>query len=336
MKPYIRSLSAFSQKGLLLYSVIILLSQGCGSKQSSSGKTSDQAAPAKIRVGYIPISECAHLYVGIAKKYFEDEKLDVDLQPMKGGAVILPALQTGDIEIGFANVVSLIVQNSQLPSRSDNSFVALVGGSYERPGHNNHALLYKNGANLRVADLGKPGIRIAVNTTRNIEELMLRRFISARGLSDNQLELVPIAFPDMWAALERGDVQVASVVEPYIAPALRGDKFSLLAQQYLAVSSNTIVATYAVKRGWLQKNPDTAARFKRAFNKADDFIRQHDAETREILGTFTRISKGDLPIVGMPAFEPTVSREAVIELIHESLKFGFIQKEPNPDDIVTP
>ena len=68
----------------------------------------------KLKVGYIPITECAHLDIGIAKHFFEDEGIQLELQPMKGGATILPAIQEGSLDMGFANVVSLIALDSRL------------------------------------------------------------------------------------------------------------------------------------------------------------------------------------------------------------------------------
>lgn len=290
--------------------------------------------PVRLRVGYIPIAECAHLYVGIAKKFFEREGLEIELQPMSGGAVILPAVQNGSLDIGFTNVASIIILNSKLPRRDDKSFVSVAGASYERPGNCNHALLVKKGRTLPLAALADGKTRIAVNTNRNIEELMLRRFLTHKGFSTQNLYLNPLSFPDMLSALERGDVDVISEVEPFIEPVLRSGRASLLARQYLEVSPNTVVATYGAARGWLQKNEEIAARFRRAFLKADAFIKGNDAETRQIIGSFTRIAKADLPIIGMAAFEPAVSKESVRELIREMRQHGFISGEVVAEDLM--
>lgn len=333
------SLSRNVSISLMLFVSAVLCS--CGVDTTTSDATSSPSLSSntpiiKCRVGYMPIVECAHLYVGIAKKFFAQEGIETELKPMRGGAIILPALQNDDIDIGFANVVSLIALNSKMPPCVPNSFVCLAGASYERPRHVNHSLLYKQGANVTVSDLGTPRIRIGVNTYRNIEELMLRRYLHARGVSDKQLTLVPLGFPDMLSALDRGDVDVASVVEPYIEPALRSGKFLCLENQYLAVSTNTLVATYAVTRKWLDNNKDCASRFKRCFSKANEFIKHNDAETRKILSEFTRIKEADLAVIGLPAFEPNIDGQSVAELTSEMRKYGFIDKEPNPTDIVTP
>jgi NitT/TauT family transport system substrate-binding protein len=307
---------------------LLVLAFGCGQPRSPS-------APSlvKVKVGYIPIAECAHLYVGIANRYFQQEGIEIELLPMKGGAAILPAVRQGDLDIGFTNVASLIVLNAGLPRRAGNSFVSLVGASYERPGSTNHALLVRRNSKMSVKDLVRPQTKIALNTVRNIEELMLRRFLAKRGVAATRLNIVPIGFPEMLPALEKGTVDVASVVEPFIEPALRSGRFSLLAKQYQEVSPDTVVATYAVTRKWLDTHRDVGQRFVRAFQLASEFIRNNDPETRQILGSFTRIGKDDLAVIGMPAFEPTVTKAALQELIKEMRKYEFIQAEVDPEDL---
>jgi len=288
----------------------------------------------KIKVGYIPIAECAHIYVAISKKYFEEQNLEVDLQPMKGGAAILPAVQNGDLDIGFTNVASLVLLNSKLPPRAPNSFVSLVGASYERPGSCNHALLTKRDSHLTVQDLARPKTQIALNTTRNIEELMLRRYLEKNKVQATQLNIVPLAFPEMLPALQRGTVQVASVVEPFIEPALRTGKYSVLARQYLDVSPETVVATYATTRAWIARNDGRASSFIRAFEKANQFITTDPAETRQVIGSFTRIRPEDLAVMGMPAFEVRVAPKALEELIRQMHRFEFIDHQVHWRDVI--
>lgn len=291
-------------------------------------RNEDNTTAVKLRVGYIPITECAHLYVGISKEYFRKERIEIDLQPMKGGAVILPALQADSLDIGFANVVSLIAIDSKVPSTSPKFLKYLIGGTYERPGHVNHALLIKKDSNIQVKDLATPSVRIAVNTTGNIEDLMLRRLLETQGISAPVLTLISIGFPDMLPALDRGDVDVVSVVEPFIEPALRAGKYKLLVNQYLAVSEETAVATYVVTKQWLGDNADVAERFRRAFRHANEFINNNEPETREILAAFTRIRREDLPLIGMPAFDIGLKRTSVEDLITSMQRLKFITSVP--------
>ena len=94
-----------------------------------------------LRVGYLPIAECVQLYAGISQRFFEEQRLRVELQSMRGGAIVLPAVQQGDLDIGFSNVVSLVLLNSDRKPTDDKWLVSIAGATYERPGFSNHALI---------------------------------------------------------------------------------------------------------------------------------------------------------------------------------------------------
>ena len=66
-----------------------------------------------LRVSTIPIIDTAPLHIAIAKGFFKDEQLTVDTTPTTGGAVGLPALAAGAVQIAFSNSVSIAIGASQ-------------------------------------------------------------------------------------------------------------------------------------------------------------------------------------------------------------------------------
>ncbi len=177
-----------------------------------------------LTVGCMTIAECAQLFVGIAQKFFERERLEVTPNPMRGGAEILPRIQNGSLHFGFSNVVSLARLIEAEKAGSPRALVSVAGATYESPNHMNHALLVRSDSSIRNRnDLRRPNIRYAINTLRNIEELMLRRFLKETGVSMDSLHLQTMPFNEMLTALDRSAVDVVAVVEPYIVPALTRD-----------------------------------------------------------------------------------------------------------------
>ncbi|HEV7238602.1 MAG TPA: ABC transporter substrate-binding protein [Thermoanaerobaculia bacterium] len=316
---------------------LVALSLTCAkTKEVSTTTAAGTAGPAprELRIGYLPIAECAHLYVGIAKKFFQEEQLTVKLQPMKGGATILPAVQSGDLDVGFTNVVSLAMFDSRLRPDDPHYLKSVCCASYERPNYLNHALLVAKTSRLAPSDLVKPSTRIGLNTILNIEELMLRRYLASRGTAAANLNVRQVAFPEMLNLLRNNDLDVISTVEPFIEPNVRKGDVRILARQYIDVSPETLVATYAVSTEWARENADVLARFYRAMAKADTFIRSNSAETRQIIGTFTRIQPQDLAVMGMPAFELTVNPARLQETVEQMRRFQFISQSPSVDSMI--
>jgi len=310
---------------LMAACLLAIISVCCSQRGDGSDGVTKGAQPLRqIKVGYIRIAESAHLYIGLSRSYFQDEGLDVRLQPMAGGNVILPAVEKGDLDIGFSNVISMILRNSTRPVDDPGALKSLVGGTFERPGFSNHALLVRKGEFHTPTALASGPVRVAINTTRNIEQLALRRYLKAKGINESSIQVKEIPFPQMLRALEIKDVDVAAVVEPFIEPALRTQRFDLLDRHYLVVAHETPVATYVITRRWEREHPDLAAAFVRAFQKSSEFLKRQPQEARAIIGQYTGIPKEDLAIMGLPAFEVSMPDASIQALRGLCLEYGFL------------
>jgi NitT/TauT family transport system substrate-binding protein len=65
-----------------------------------------------------------------------------------------------------------------------------------------------------VADL--VNTKIAVNTNRAIDEVMVPPLVVKYGADPSGIQFVPIAFPEMFAALKQGDVDAVVQIEPFV------------------------------------------------------------------------------------------------------------------------
>lgn len=318
-------------KSSILYGIAAasLLLIGCADQgeQTAQAPSDSPQDVIALKVGYIPLSDCAHLYVAIEKGYFSEQGLNVELVPMQGGATILPAVKSGDLDIGFTNVVSVILFNSAETAGSPDWLKCISVASYEREGNTTHALVVRADSDLTPQDLSRPGMRIAVNTRGNIEELMLRRYLDSIGVPQTNLELVPLAFPEMVGALERRDVHAASICEPFIRPPIADGKTKLLAYQYLEVKPQTLVATYAATTNWLEQNREAYVRFDRAFAQADAFLNDNPEESREIIGKATRLDPSALSLIEIPYFMNRVDPDDFAETAEQMHRFGFIPEQ---------
>ena len=310
-------------QGLWLLLLFVLFFQG------GCSKTPPPERPKQvINVGYIQIAECAHLYVALSQSVFSNEGLDVRLTPLRGGAEILPRVKNGGLDVGFTNVVSMVIENERAGMPGPQTLKSLGASTYENPTHLNHALLVRADSSIeKVTDLRHEGLRFAVNTRNNVEELMLRRYLVENKVMPKVFNIQPIPFPDMLAALDTRRVDVVAVVEPFIVPALsRASQYRLLAHHYEPEKRETIVATYAASTDWINKHQDTAQALVRALTAASKFMQENDAATRKIIADFTRISATDVQSMGLPLFTDELRRSSYLELIDDMQQFGMITK----------
>ena len=64
-------------------------------------------AQTKGKLGYMKIVDNAAMFVAMEKGFFKTEGLELETVPMAGGAVILQGVTSGDLQIGWSNVISL-------------------------------------------------------------------------------------------------------------------------------------------------------------------------------------------------------------------------------------
>src|SRR6056297_1962505 len=215
--------------GLVVLGAVFALAS-CGSR--------DETKP--IRIGYIPIADCAQLFVAESQGFFRDEGVDVELERMNGGAVILPALMTDEIDVGFSNVVSLL-----LLAQQGVGIKAIVGGPVTNAANREAAILVRRDSGKNhLLDLG--GSTVAVNTRKNIVELFVDETLRRAGVDVAQVRYVEIGFPVMEQALRSGSVDAIATIEPFFSKTVDGGGVIEVADYFLGAFDEVQISTYNI------------------------------------------------------------------------------------------
>jgi len=242
--------------------------------------TEPAAAPekAEISLGILPIADVAPVFIAIDQGFFADEGLTVSTEFAQGGAATIPALASGDLDIGFGAYPSFFNAVSQdLPLKiisEANRPAPLFAGLYSMP----------DSGIVAVEDMA--GKTIAVNTLNNVVQLAVQAQLEDAGMTLDDVTLVEIPFPDMPATLERGDVDVISVVEPFGSIARNTLDATLVIDMFAGRMEDFPVAGFFVTDSFLADNPNTVAAFVRAFDKAVEVANSDPDAVPTILPTY--------------------------------------------------
>jgi len=185
----------------------------------SSGTPPAKSAPGqkdKVAASVIAIVDVAPIYLGKQKGFFDQQNIDLTLSTSQGGAAIVPAVVSGQVQIGFSNMTSLLLAASKgLPVKVVCNGVASTGVADK----DYSAVLVKAGSPVHTAaDLA--GKTVAVNTLKNIGDTTVRASVRKAGGDPKAVRFVELAFPDMLAALQAGRVDAIWEVEPFVTAAL--------------------------------------------------------------------------------------------------------------------
>ena len=308
------------------------LGVGCGGddeEPTGSSNAPEQAEAVTLKVGVIPIADVAPLYLGIKKGFFKEENLTIEPQLAEGGAAIIPSVMSGDYQIGFSNAVSLLIAASKnLPVQIISQGV--LGGTSADDAWD--AVVLPKGSDVKTAkDL--EGKTIAVNTLNNIGPVTINSWLEKNGADYKKVKYVEVPFPEMGAALESNRVDAAFTVEPAFSGAVAGGGTPLFSS-YVETAPNLTVATYFASKQYIAENGDIVERFQRAIKKSLEYAAANDDEVRGVVGEYTQIPAEVIEKIHLPTWKADLNEPTIQTLSDLSLKYGFIEEQPNLDDLI--
>ena len=185
----------------------------CGSSEHPTPAT--PASPDKVNAGVIAIVDVAPIYLGKQKGFFTKRNIDLTLETAQGGAGDRP----GGGRPGSTSSASATWSRCCWPSRKDVPIKVVANGNNSTGDAEADfgGLVVKDPAITSPKDL--EGKKVATNTLKNIVDTIGEGHREEGRRRPDQGELRELAFPDMAAALDAGQVDAIFVVEPFLSAA---------------------------------------------------------------------------------------------------------------------
>ncbi|TDD78936.1 transporter substrate-binding domain-containing protein [Actinomadura darangshiensis] len=305
---------------------LLLLTSACG---GGDGSDASGDGPASVKVSVIPIVDVAPIYLGDQQGFFAEQGLKLELQTAQGGAAIVPAVVSGQVDFGFSNYTSLIIARSKdLPLK----VVAPGAGSTGVQGKDFGGVVVKAGSPIKSArDLA--GKRVAVNTLNNINDTTVRASIRAAGGDAKNVKFTELAFPDMLAALDKGNVDAVQVVEPFLATAKK-DGAKVIASNYVDTAPNLTIAGYFTSQKTAGEKPRLVEKFTAAMRKSLKYADENPDAVRKVLGTYTKIDPSLTGSLTLPKYPAEANGASLRTLSTLAVQDGLIKKAPDVKDLL--
>jgi NitT/TauT family transport system substrate-binding protein len=279
------------------------------------------SAQVRGKLGYMKIVDTAAMFMAVEKGFFTAEGLALEPVPMAGGALMVQGVTSGDLQIGWSNVISLYQAHVE---GFDLKLVA--GGATHVKGPNeDHALIVPQASPLiRAKDL--EGKTLAVNTLHNIVHLMAMAWIDKNGADASKVKFVELPFPQMEAALVAGRVDAVSIHEPFATAALEKAATRVLAHPWGDVIPKFLIGGWFASGKWIQKNKEAVQAFVRAINRGIDAIQADPAGARDAMAKWSGLSAELAGRIGFPVFETGLSEQDLQSTIDLTHKYKLIAR----------
>jgi NitT/TauT family transport system substrate-binding protein len=315
--------------GLLL--ALALFAAACGDdsdggEEAGDDGNSEELTP--IKVGILPLSGLAPVWYGIEQGYFEEEGLEVTTEIGEGGAALTPAVLNDDYQFAIGEYISL------MQARENNVGIQVVSNltnGASSPDQRINGLLVKPDSGIdSVEDLA--GKTIAVNGLNGIDDVTIKAILDEHGIDTTAVQFVEVPFPDMNAAVESGQVDVASQPEPFVTLGEQAGLVNLLDPYYEALPGLPLGLVFGSEE-WLEDNPDLANAFHRALVRSIEASSDKQAMGEAIVAN-TDITPDLLEEMALDDWAAEVDRDNLAALGQLATKYQVLEEEPNLDELI--
>ncbi|KOU78027.1 nitrate ABC transporter substrate-binding protein [Streptomyces sp. MMG1533] len=308
----------------------LLVGTACGSSGDDSADAgASSGGTTTVKLGLIPIVDVAPIYLGQKKGFYSKHGLKLSLSTAQGGAAIVPGVASGQFQFGFSNVTSLLVaQSTGVPVKAVANGIASTGVE----GKDFSALMVKKGSPIK-SPKQLEGKKVAINTLKNINETAVRESVRKAGGDPDKVNFVELAFDQMPAALDSGQIDAASVVEPAQAT-VKSQGGVVIATPIVDVAKDTTVALYFTSAQYQQQHPDVVKKFQEATAESLAYADAHPDEVRQIVTTYTKIPASVLAQVTLPKWPAEPNRASIEALAKLGEQDGLFKKTPDVDALL--
>ncbi len=268
----------------------------------------------RLRVGTIPIIDVAPLMVARQQGFFAQEGLQIETTATGGGAVGIPAMIGGALDITFGNVVSTMLAASQ------NLDVRVVAPATQlTDGPTVPVLVGRRGdAFHSAADF--VGKTIGVNTRNGVNWLYARAWVKARGGDPDAVTYREVPFPQLADAIKRRQIDAGVVGEPFKSAFLKDPALAAVGSPFVEVQPGLDVGQYVTTAAFAAQQPETIARFVRGLRKGIAWYNANLAspELAALIADYTRLPLAtvkDLQLSPLPAAVSLVQIQRTVELM---------------------
>jgi NitT/TauT family transport system substrate-binding protein len=222
----------------------------------------------------------------------------------------------------------MIAQSNNVPVKVVGNGIASTGVQ----GKDFGALTVKGDSSIKTADQLQ-GKKVAINTLKNINETAVRESVRKAGGDPDKVKFVELAFDQMPAALDSGQIDAAMVVEPALAT-VKSQGAREIASPLVDVAPNLTVAMYFTSTSYEQQNAAVVKKFQTAIAESLAYADAHPDEARQIVTTYTKIPAAVLAKVTLPAWPADPNRESLDALEKLGQSDGLFKTAPDLDKLL--
>jgi NitT/TauT family transport system substrate-binding protein len=282
----------------------------------------------KVKVGLLMINADAGVFLALERGFFKEQAIAVEpIYFSSSGGPQIAALSTGDLDAGSGSIspgiynavaggvaLKVVATKSRVGPRGSGKFIARSG-------------LSEPGKSFSIKDI--KGKVVAINSAGGLSRIYLDGFLKKGGLKEGDVVIRVMPFSDMAAALSRGAIDVAFMVQPFgteIEESGIGIPLADLAELFPGHMTNNLFYSEA----FIRNRPRTAEKFMIGLLKGqrlfyDTVLKKKGSfdEVVDVVAKYLRVKDKKLVKIGLSVQELAPNGEVNIKEIQEDQEWYF-------------
>lgn len=297
-----------------------------GSATTGAGESGGATETTEIQMGVLPIVPSAALQLGIDEGIFADHGFDVSLETGQGGAALLPAVMSGQLQFAISNPLSIMLAQEQgLDIRM------VTGYSHSNAEGDDVTSVWAKADSGIASAADLAGKTVAVNNLRTMGEISIKEIVSKAGGDPDSINFVELGFPDMPAALESGNIDAAWVPEPF-QTTFKNSGATLVGYNYQETMPGVPTMSVITSGPLAERDPEMVQEFVAAVDEVTTFAQDNPDKVRATLTTFLDMDETLANEVLVERFGAEMDEDSLRALSDLSVKYGLLEK---PVDMAT-
>jgi NitT/TauT family transport system substrate-binding protein len=293
-----------------LFLAVLFLTTGVAGAQAAKPLT-------VVHIGVIPSEVAAEMFYGVDQGFFKKAGLDVQLEFFNNGGAIAAAVASGDLDLGLSDLMSVINAHARgLP------FIYAAPGLLTTIKAPAIGLLAPTASAIKDAK-DFDGKSVAVSGLKNIAQIAASSWIDANGGDSKTVKFIELPFPSLVPALAQGTIQASVANEPWMTLASENGN-RLIFMDKGALAPAFLLSGWVTTHDWVQKNPDTLARFVSSVHQIAVWANANQQAAAPILAKYTKSDIAVIERMHRGTFAEKFDPGYVQPVIDAAAKYGVI------------
>lgn len=296
---------------------------GLGSTTLLAALSAPGAAAAQLRAG-VSSDDGYEAWFALETGLFTRAGLDVQTQFFPNGAAAAAALVGHSLDLACGNVVTVA------QARDHGVPVQLVAPSilYQSSSANNGMAVLSDSTIRSAKDL--EGKTVAVLSLQGILALSVKVWLDRSGADSKRVQLIEVTPPEMLAALQRGTVASALMVDPFLTAA--GSQVRLLASPEDAMGPRLISTGWFATTDWVGQNQAAVKAYAGAMAGAARWANDasHRAQATAVVAKYL----GRTIDLGKTFYAPTFETAPMQPILDDAYRYKFISRPMTVGELI--